>query len=416
MSHYVASPGNVHGVVHAVASKSDFQRAVGMSVLSDHSVTLNAKNLSDDCNASLSIAHDLGSKIEKSLHRVVVYPRAEERKKDVICGESGLSFRLFAAVASVGNIETTLHATGSLAERPVSMIEAPLLKLGVRAVSNNGFPPVTLRGALRGGDVEIDGSITSQFLTGLLISLPVLQKDSVIHVSSLKSIPYISMTLKLLADFGIHIEHQNFETFFIKGNQRYSTDEITIEGDWSGAAAFLVAGALAGEVKVFGLAHSSLQADRAIIDVLRNVGAKVIVQDDYVIVQKQHLKCFRYDATHSPDLFPVLAALATQCDGVSIIKGVSRLFYKESDRAKSIVSEFGKAGVRIVIQGDEMIIYPSQIKKLVKLSSCNDHRMVFALTLLGLVSEEGIHIEDPQCVTKSYPDFFPVLDSIFQKR
>ena len=215
--------------------------------------------------------------------------------------------------------------------------------MGGTCETSGGYPPVTIRGPIRGGAITVDGSRTSQFLTGLLMAAPLCQEDTSIEVMDLKSKPYVEMTIDLLKRFGITIDHdENLRSFRIKGNQHYEAQTYTIEGDWSGAAFLLVAGAIAGSIQMKGLRTDSFQADKAILEGLTRAGALVKIVDDYILVEKGDLKAFEFDATDCPDLVPPLTALAAHCRGKSVIHGIERLQHKESNRSATLVSEFSR--------------------------------------------------------------------------
>jgi 3-phosphoshikimate 1-carboxyvinyltransferase len=213
------------------------------------------------------------------------------------------------------------------------------------------------------------------------------------------------MTITLLKAFGVEVQHSKYETFFIKGNQRYSIGEYRVEGDWSGASFLLVAGAVGGSVTVTGLDMGSPQADRKIIEAIKAAGASVKTLGHQVEITKNELKAFDFDATHCPDLFPPLVALANNCEGVSVLTGVKRLTHKESDRAKTLEKEFSSLGAKIRIDGNRMEIKGTKLKSGV-MDSHNDHRIAMAGALAAINGEGDVTIRNPQCVAKSYPDFF----------
>lgn len=291
------------------------------------------------------------------------------------------------------------------------MIEKPLKKLGVSVTSNQGKLPVKVCGPLTGGKAHVDGSLSSQFLTGLLMALPLAEKDSELVVNDLKSKFYIDLTLKVMRDFGIEVRNDNYKHFFVKGGQFYRSREYDIEGDWSGSAFLCVAGAVGGKVEINNLNIDSCQADRRIIDVLEQVNATVDCVDDKIKVSRAGMNPFNFDATDSPDLFPPLAALAPYLKGQSKIKGVNRLIGKESNRAEALLEEFMKVGIKIDIDNENMIINGGAIKG-GTMNSRNDHRMAMAAAIAGIGAEESITIEDYECIEKSYPDFFKHYEKI----
>jgi len=407
----VVEPCEINGNIKAPASKSMMQRAVAASLLADGTSVLANPSYSDDCIAAMNIAEQLGAEVEKKDNEVIIRGGFRPVNDMLNCGEAGLSLRMFTPVASLYDKPVTLTGTGSLMMRPVDIIKEPLKYLGVDFVSTNGFPPVTVTGPLRGGKTAIDGSLSSQFITGLLMALPVVEKDSEISVNRLKSTPYIDMTIQVLEHYGIETENDNYEYFRIKGRQSYKPCEFAVEGDWSGASFLLVAAALSGNISLTMLDKGSKQADRAIIEALQKCGAKVFFQNNYVKVEKAELNAFDFDATHCPDLFPPLVALASHCSGTSVIKGVHRLVHKESDRAMVLKNEFSGTGVKIYLEEDNMIIERGAVKG-GTVDANNDHRIAMAAAATAVISKEKIKIKGAECVSKSYPDFFRDFEAI----
>jgi 3-phosphoshikimate 1-carboxyvinyltransferase len=296
----------------------------------------------------------------------------------------------------------------SLKKRPMFMIEEALNQLGVKCTSSGGFLPLTIRGPLAGGKCEIDGSVSSQLLTGLLMALPLASGNSEIRVNNLKSKPYIDMTIQLLNSYGIIVENSDYRMFHIPGNQKYTPHNYTVEGDWSGGAFLLVAGAINGHLFIQGLRNDSLQSDMSIINPLKKAGAQMNITDQQIEISRSDLKAFEFDATESPDLFPPLVALASYCEGVSAIKGVSRLIYKESDRAKTLKEEFGKMNINIEIHDDNMNVTGGKPLS-ARVESHDDHRIAMALAVASLRASGKVSIRDSQCIAKSYPAFFDDL-------
>jgi len=257
----------------------------------------------------------------------------------------------------------------------------------------------------------VDGSVSSQLLTGLLMALPRARGDSRLKVKDLKSTPYIDMTLELLERFGVFVQHAGYETFSIKGNQTYSCEEYSVEGDWSGAAFLLIAGAVGGSVTVTGLDIASPQADRKILDALRAAGAGVKLSGNTVEVVNKELRGFEFDATHCPDLFPPLVVLACNCTGTTVLTGVERLVHKESNRAAALEKEFSSLGAVIRIDGNRMEIDGVTLDGGV-IDSHNDHRIAMAGAVAALNARGDVTVRGYECVAKSYPDFFEDLSFI----
>jgi 3-phosphoshikimate 1-carboxyvinyltransferase len=284
---------------------------------------------------------------------------------------------------------------------------------GISFETDSGKFPLKISGSAKNNHLKIDASFSSQMLTGLLISAPLLQHNTVIHVMDVVSKPYIEMTLDIIKDFGVNIEHENFKTFHVSGNQHYIGREYEIEGDWSGASNFLVAAAISGEMTVFGLNMKSKQADRFIIDVLKAFGADVQFGADGVIVKKHQCLPFHIDATHCPDLFPPLAVLAAAARGTSVIKGIQRLVHKESNRLESIVEMMNALGGKVQISDAGMIIHGNGRLKGGTVNSQNDHRIVMAAAVAACISENPVQIIGAEAVRKSYPDFFEKMNGLF---
>ncbi|MDZ7634312.1 MAG: 3-phosphoshikimate 1-carboxyvinyltransferase [Bacteroidales bacterium] len=350
-------PSPLKGIVEAPPSKSLTQRAIAAGLLADGTTVICNPSFCNDSLAAISMAKALGARVSKDTSSITIRPgRVAGSPVELHCGESGLALRMFSPLAALLSDNVSLTGEGSLVKRPVKMIEEALIQLGVTVKTSNGLLPVILRGRLRGGRAVIDGSTGSQLLTGLLMALPLAGSDSEIEVSNLKSRPYISLTLELLSDFGVYVENRGFSHFIIPGNQSYQAREYSIEGDWSGAAFLLVAGAVAGTVTVRNLKINSLQADMAIMQALHDAGCRLTVDGGRVMAERYELRAFNFDATDCPDLFPPLAALAARCSGTSRIRGVSRLEHKESDRAGAITAVLSAMDIRARIVGDEMLI------------------------------------------------------------
>ena len=326
-------PSEISGIVTAPPSKSMTQRAIAAALLSKGTTTLLNPSFCNDSLAALDIAEKLGADILKEENEITMSGGFLIRNQQLDCGESGLAMRMFAPVAALHNQAITFTGKGSLLNRPVGMIGEALTQLGVKFQSDKGLLPFDIQGPVKGGKAIIDGSVSSQLLTGLLMALPLAENNSEINVTNLKSKPYIDMTIDLLSDFGIDIENNVYKSFRVAGHQQYLAAEYTIEGDWSGSAFLLVAAAIAGNVKIKGLRTDSKQPDRAILDVLQQSGAICRYHQNEIVTLKSELNAFSFDATECPDLFPPLAVLAAYCTGTSKISGVNRLFYKESNRA-----------------------------------------------------------------------------------
>ncbi|MCK4981092.1 MAG: 3-phosphoshikimate 1-carboxyvinyltransferase [Candidatus Delongbacteria bacterium] len=415
----IRSSKKIEGKINAPSSKSYMQRAVVAALLSEGETKILNPSFCDDSLVSIEAAKVLGAEIIEERNYLIIKGGLKKTlpSRTINCGEAGLAIRMFTPVASL--CTKKIHFTGmkSLTKRPINMIEKPLKDLGVNCKTTNGFIPVEITGPVQGGNVIVDGSLSSQFLTGLLLALPCAENDSIIEVINLKSSPYIDMTLEVISKFGVEIKKYDdeYKKFFIKGNQKYKPSEVTIEGDWSGASFLLVAGAVGGRVEVGYLNSDSNQGDRKIIDVLKLAGADVFCDSNSnsVIVKKNELNPFKFDATDCPDLFPPIVSLAANCIGVSIIKGISRLAHKESDRALVLKKELGKIGVKIVLdrEKDTMTVYGGSVRG-GKVFSYNDHRIAMVGAIAGINSKNSIVVQSSECISKSYNKFYDDFKNI----
>ena len=399
------SPSTITGEVRAPSSKSLMLRGIVAGLLASGETLIKNPSLCDDALSALKISEQLGAEVKLSSDLVRITGGFKPEEETLHCGESGLGIRMFSAVASLHNSTIQLTGSGSLENRSVNMIEKPLRELGVDCKTSNGFLPIHVKGPLKGGKASVDGSESSQLLTGLLMSLPVVSENSDLFVKDLKSRPYIDITLKVLSDFGIKIENQDYRSFRIPGNQEYRAGEYVIEGDWSGAAFLLTAGALNGSVRVTGIQPESLQADCQILSVLEMAGAQITVEEESVEITSGGQNPFHFDATECPDLFPPMVALAAHCNGITVLSGIHRLISKESNRAMVLQQEFANLGVPIELADDKMIIQGGIVRS-GSVDANNDHRIAMSAAITGIKATGNVEINGAECVTKSYPYFF----------
>jgi 3-phosphoshikimate 1-carboxyvinyltransferase len=402
----------VNGTITAPASKSDAQRAIAAASLANGTSVISQYTSCDDSEAAIGIITDLGSSVSRDETRLLILGGSTGRPDSLDCGESGLSLRLFASVAALRNHPIHLKARGTLLNRPVRMVESALRQLHVDCRSEDGHPPLTVKGPLRSGTVQIDGSGSSQHISGLLFALPLIHGDSELIVADPRSTPYLQMTLSTLDRFGIRMEHDaSFQRFSIPGGQSYKPAQYVLEGDWSGSAFLLVAGAIAGRITIKNLSTTSHQADRAIVDILIQCGASVKAEHETVTVVQRDLTAFRFDATDAPDLIPPLATLASCCWGTSVIAGSDRLKTKESNRVEALVKELTAIGVKIVERNGCLEVSGGPITG-GTVHSHHDHRIAMAAAVAGLKSINGVEIEESGSVAKSYPAFFADLEHL----
>lgn len=401
----------IAGELDVPISKSYAQRAIALAALVKEPVCFEQLTDCDDVKAAMRIVESMGVSILKTENGVLMENSfSTDRAHQINCGEAGLSTRLFSTFSLLSNASFEISGEGSILKRPMDMVIDALMQAGKNVQHNAGKLPLKVEGETIQYFFDIDGSTSSQLLTGLLIVSPFLDHNVEIRVKDLKSIPYIEMTLQILKDFGLEVKHEDFKTFYISSGQQPKPPSIYhVEGDWSGASFLIVAGLIGGAVKLNGLNKSSFQADRELLSVIDKVGGEFEWNQDQLIIKGGTTRPFSFDATHCPDLFPPLAALAAMIEGVSRIRGVHRLQHKESNRAAAIMKEFTALGIQIAMSGDELVIRgltEGQQLRGGTVSSHNDHRMAMALSLLSLRSEHPILIKQASSIHKSYPGFY----------
>lgn len=318
--------------------------------------------------------------------------------------ESGSTLRFMIPVAGALGKEVTFVGQGSLLTRPIGEY-LTLLPLHGVDIKSNGYLPAHISGKLKCGNYEVNGNVSSQYITGLLLALSVVDGDSAVVLKTpLQSKPYVDMTIRVMADYGVNVKQTDFG-YLIKGNQKYKVQDYIVEGDWSHSAFYLVAGAINGSVTVKGLDLNSTQGDKAIVDVIRKFGGNITVDENGVTATKSELHGAVVDATDIPDLVPAVAVLAAFANGETVIKGAQRLRYKESDRIESVVYNLKQLGVDVEQTQDGMIINGGKMLHQAKLKGYNDHRIVMAFSV-AMMNIGGCEIDDAQSINKSYPSFF----------
>lgn len=410
-------PSSIKGIIQANAGKSSMQRACAAALLRKGTTIIqNPGNSQDDLSAIEVIQH-LGASVHfnEEGYLQIISEGVKPQRPTMNCGESGLGIRMFTPLAALSREALQINGTGSLLKRPMHFFDEVLPQLGVKVASNNGHLPITIQGPLVPSDIAIDGSLSSQFLTGLLMAFGAAGAEGVtITVTNLKSKPYIDLTLEVMKCFGWMVEHDSYTKFSFTKPIPATQNPLfyEVEGDWSGAAFLLVAGALAGGITVKGLCIKSTQADRAILQALMDAGARLSIQDKSIEIHSMPLKAFHFNATDCPDLFPPLVALAAYCEGTTVIEGVNRLAHKESDRGLTLKEEFAKLGVEIVLQGDLMLVkggVQTESASPITVHSRHDHRIAMACAVAALKGYSVVEIEDAEAINKSYPDFYQHL-------
>ena len=456
---HTVMPGEGHIVISSEvetslrmpASKSFAQRAILAAALAGGTSHLGGYSPCGDTDAAIGLARELGATVEVDGDRLAITgigAKAGAGAPECLhTGESGLLTRLVVPVAAaIGKGRTRIEGEGTLLKRPLSDAHDIMASFGVRLYPEAGpaprpgdcMVPLSVAGPLLPGRADVSGKGGSQLISGLLYALPLTSDRSVVYVHEPRSIPYLFITVDVLKKFGINIasemegdedflETQDWSrctglTFKMKGGQSYCAADFDIEADWSGAAPFLVAGAIFGSVEVEGLDTQSLQADISILDILTEAGASMSQLENGVInVTRAPLSPIDTDLNNCPDLFPIVAVLAAFCPGRSSILGVERLRHKETDRAAAVEEMLTRMGVPVTVDGDCMTIEgmgltqrlsTGQLLRGGRFSSHADHRMAMALSIAALGASEEVVIDDTACVSKSFPTFFNLYEHI----
>ncbi|MDR1774513.1 MAG: 3-phosphoshikimate 1-carboxyvinyltransferase [Clostridioides sp.] len=461
----------LNGTVKIIPSKSDAHRLMIAAALSDKPTKIILDGWSKDIEATKNCLESLGCKIKCEEYGFEVIPIEDiilnsnfvlnddnnlvldddDDNNNLVldcvdnnnlvldCVESGSTLRFLVPIVAALGKNVTFEGRGKLPERPIDTLVDELKKHGSLieydfGISesyninkytsieprNKRFLPLKISGHLTGGVYNLAGNISSQFITGLLFALPLLEEDSEIHLTTkIESQGYIDMTLKTLKDFNIEIQKTDYG-FFIKGGQKYiSPEKIYVEGDWSGAAFWIASGAICGDISCAGLLKDSCQGDREIINLMKRFGANVKWHDNIVRISGGNLKGIDIDASQIPDLVPALCVVASFSKGTTTIYNAGRLRIKESDRLDAMATNLRKLGVNVVEDQDSITIEGMATKQNNKLrdntiilDSYNDHRIVMSLAIASSILESDVIIEGAEAVSKSYPTFFEEFNKL----
>ncbi|NNV57590.1 3-phosphoshikimate 1-carboxyvinyltransferase [Limnovirga soli] len=412
-------PSVIKGNIVAPASKSSMQRACAAALVRKGKSIIYNPGISNDDKAALQVIEALGATVLSGSDGSIIINSngVNAAGSQVNNGESGLGIRMFAPIVALNNKTMVINGEGSLLTRPMDFFDSIFPQLGITISSNNGKLPLVVTGPLQPRNIIIDGSLSSQFLTGLLMAYAAAGASDVsIEVINLKSKPYVDLTLKVMHDFALPVpKNNNYTSFYFPANafaaENDTTITYTVESDWSGGAFLLVAGAIAGNITVKGLDPQSTQADKACLQALIDCKANISIQDSQIEIGPGKLTAFHFDANDCPDLFPPLAALAACCEGTSVIEGVHRLTHKESNRALTIQDELGKMGISVELQDNLMLIKGGPLKG-AHTHSRHDHRIAMMCAVAGLRADGPTIIDDAQAVGKSYPNFFEHIQEL----
>lgn len=442
----------VEGEIHVPGSKDMTQKAILASLLSVEESTVFNYSSCKDNDSALSLArrraHNVtlkdgvltisggglhfggrqksGSGHFRSIPGMFLKDSVRRTVSDTnFVGESGLLARMcFPLVAQIGH-QVTITGEGHLMDRAMSSCREALEKFGASCIlTSEGTLPAIVNGPLTGGDVTISAEEGTQLISGLLMALPLSRNDSELRITDLKNLPYLLTTVEVIQKFGIKLSYRlegDVLIFDIPGRQKYHPAEIRVEGDWSSGANFVVAAAIFGKITLYGLNQNSSQADREILEIVRSAGARTFWKNGVLTVRRDHLSGFRFDVSHNPDLFSILAVLASYCEGTSTISGLDHIRYRDSRRVDTVCRGLKKMGVKLEQMPESVTIRgicPArrQLEHLLlrggEYLSEGDHRVAMALQIAALGCDGSVTVDDMDCVNKSYPGFRETLSSI----
>ena len=413
----------VEGTVNVPGSKSLSNRALLLAALANGQTHLTNLLDSDDIRHMLKALTQLGVEYRLSEDKTQCWVNGlgqafnSEIGLKLFLGNAGTAMRPLCAALAASSGEFILTGEPRMEERPIGALVDSLRQAGaeVEYLKNQDYPPLKISGkSLSGGKIDVDGSVSSQFLTALLMAAPLFEQDSEIVIQGeLVSKPYIDITLQTMAQFGVAVTNQNYQRFVVKGQQQYnSPGQFLVEGDASSASYFLAAGAIkGGTVKVTGVGKKSIQGDIRFADVLERMGAKITWGDDYIQVQGAALKAVDMDMNHIPDAAMTIATTALFAEGTTSIRNIYNWRVKETDRLAAMACELRKVGAEVIEGNDFISITPPG--KLIKaeIDTYDDHRIAMCFSLIAL-SDTAVIINDPGCTAKTFPDYFTQLATI----
>ena len=417
----------VEGEINLPGSKSLSNRALLLAALAHGTTEVTNLLDSDDIRHMLNALKSLGVSYELSSDNTVCTITGVgggfnwQNGLSLFLGNAGTAMRpLAAALCLKGQQEAEVVLTGEprMKERPIKHLVDALIQVGanVQYLEQDGYPPLAIRNTgLQGGKVQIDGSISSQFLTALLMAAPLAEGDMEIQImGELVSKPYIDITLAMMKDFGVTVENQNYQTFIVKGNQSYiSPKRYLVEGDASSASYFLAAGAIKGNVKVTGIGKNSIQGDRLFADVLEKMGAKITWGEDFIQAEQAPLHGVDMDMNHIPDAAMTIATTALFAEGETVIRNIYNWRVKETDRLSAMATELRKIGAEVEEGEDFIRIQPLALAQFqaAEIATYNDHRMAMCFSLIAL-SNTPVTILDPKCTAKTFPTYFSEFEKL----
>jgi 3-phosphoshikimate 1-carboxyvinyltransferase len=401
-------PGRIGGIIKAIPSKSISHRAIIAAGLAEGESRIGNVLMSDDIEATCEAMETFGATINHCGNSLDIIAKGILRQPShpINCRESGSTLRFLTPFGGLVSEPVVFKGKEGLSKRPMKPYLDMFERQGIRCESKGGLPLV-IEGKLEPGKYRLEGDVSSQFISGLLFSLPLLDGDSEIEITTpLESKGYVDLTMEILDKFGIVVEHDNYQLFRVKGKQAFKSIDMDIEGDYSQAAFWMIAGILGNGISISGLNPNSKQGDLKIIEIIQQMGAKVAFEGSNLVVNPSHTKGVVIDASQIPDLVPIITVLAALSEGKTEITNASRLRIKESDRLKSIATELNKLGAQVLEQPDGLVIFGKERLKGGVVNSWNDHRIAMSLAIASVRCEGKVIIENCEAIEKSYPDFF----------
>jgi 3-phosphoshikimate 1-carboxyvinyltransferase len=409
----IIKPSKLSGEIDIPPSKSLSHRAIIAASLAEGETCIENIILSDDIIATIEAMRNFGVEIDiisNERYKLIIKGKGElELKNRIInCNESGSTLRFLIPFFSLVKEDITFIGKNKLIQRPLDSYYKIFDEKKIKYLNDSGNLPLNISGSLKSGKYKLDGDISSQFITGLMFVLPLLDGNSEIIIKKdLESKSYIDLTIDILKRFNIEIENDNYKKFNIKGNQKYIARNYKVESDYSQASFWIVANLLGNDIILKNINKDSIQGDKVILDIIKKMGANYkFVDNDLLITNKENLKNIDIDVKDCPDLVPILAVLASFQKGKCRIYNAKRLRIKESDRLKSISTELKKLGGNIVEKEDGLEIYPISKVSGGNAKSWNDHRIAMALTIFSLKAKDEIYLSNSEAINKSYPEFY----------
>ncbi|AEB77025.1 3-phosphoshikimate 1-carboxyvinyltransferase [Clostridium botulinum] len=424
MKNVTIIPSELSGDINIPPSKSLAHRAIISAGLSEGVSNIENIIFSEDIKATIRGMKSFGIEIQditkknqynfnRKTLKIIGRDRLVLKNSEIDCSESGSTLRFLIPISLRTGNKVKFTGKGKLVSRPLDVYYNMFENQGIKYKTSNGKLPLFIDGVLKSGEFYVKGNISSQFITGLMYTLPFLNGDSkMIVTTELESKGYVDLTIDTLKKFGIKIENKNYKEFFIKGNQKSITNNYRVQGDFSQGAFWIVAGILGSNVKILDLDINSLQGDRVIVDIVKNMGANIKINENYIETKKSKTKGITIDASECPDLVPILSVLASLSTGTTKIINAERLRIKECDRLKAMATELKKIGADIEELEDGLLIKGREYLKGGTVDSWNDHRIAMSMAIASIKCKEPITIKNSDAVNKSYPDFWEDLKKV----